>query len=258
MQTLLLFPVLPRVLKLVTFFSLFLFVSEHSSAISSTSVVAVKGQPAFVSGSWPKGVGALVNDPSRTWGLNPWFSEWPNDVNHYGFQIKSTDEMNRLIAKLVAVKSDRRRVHLSINKEPGALGFTTRVPKGNTIAAMFTIGDQTKLDQWYKNLSAKKPLENPFEKPAAKQFGVMKLKEAPVARPPTLTIFVQNEVIKLSELKIPKGVEVSIVDVPTALQQSDKTIKKDMKLDDDRAKALTEIKKFLELRAAEQDDAPKP
>ncbi|MFK7910286.1 MAG: hypothetical protein AB8F34_06745, partial [Akkermansiaceae bacterium] len=118
MQNLLNLPSLSRILLLVTFPTLILFVSEHASAISSTSVVATKGKPAFVSDSWPKGVGALVNDPSRTWGLNPWFSEWPNDVNHYGFQIKSTDEMNRLIAKFAAIKADRKCVHLSINKEP--------------------------------------------------------------------------------------------------------------------------------------------
>jgi hypothetical protein len=27
----------------------------------------------------------LVNDPLRTQGWNPWFSEWPNDMNFYAF-----------------------------------------------------------------------------------------------------------------------------------------------------------------------------
>ncbi|MFK7909771.1 MAG: hypothetical protein AB8F34_04130, partial [Akkermansiaceae bacterium] len=183
-------------------------------------------------------------------------------VNHYGFQIKSTDEMNRLIAKFAAIKADRKCVHLSINKEPDGLGFTTRVPKGNAIPALFTIGDQATLDQWYKNLNVKAP----FESPGEKSFGVMKLKEAPVATPPILTIFVQNEAVKLDELRIPKGVEVSIVDLPTALQAFDKNLKKDntrnaeeqrkaleLKLDEASAKALTDIKKFLKLRAAEQE-----
>ena len=245
------FPV-PSLFRILTviFFMLFLLVSEHVSAMGGTSVVAVKNRPVQMSDSWPEGVNELVNHPARTWGLNAWFSEWPNDVNQYGLQIKSTDEMNRLLIKLAAIKSDCKQVHLSINKEPRALGFVTQVPEGNGISATFSIGDQAQLDQWYKNVR--------------KPFGNMELKKAPVAKPPTLTIFVQNDAITLGELKIPEGVDVSIVDVPIHLQTSDKIDSKDPeldaselplrpKLDNATVKTMADIKKFLERRARVQE-----
>lgn len=88
-----------------------------------TSIVATKGGPAHVSAGWPEGVGELVNDPARTSGWNSWFTEWPNDVHQYAFEIKSTDDLNRLIAKLAAIKSELRQIRLSHQKEPSGLGW---------------------------------------------------------------------------------------------------------------------------------------
>jgi hypothetical protein len=68
-------------------------------AAGGTSIVASPGQPASVSTGWPEGVGELVNDPARTTGWNSWFTEWPNDVNQYAFEIKTMGDLNRLIQK---------------------------------------------------------------------------------------------------------------------------------------------------------------
>ena len=81
-------------------------IADHSLAAGGTSVVATKGQAAYVSPTWPEGVGELVNHPLRTSGWNSWFTEWPNDVNQYAFEIKSTDDLNRLITRLAAIKTD--------------------------------------------------------------------------------------------------------------------------------------------------------
>jgi hypothetical protein len=225
-------------------------VTDRSLADGGTSVVATKGQPAYVSPSWPEGVAELVNDLSRTSGWNSWFTEWPNDVNQYAFEIKSTDDLNRLINKLGAIKTDLRQIRLSHMKEPNGLGWVTRVPEGNGIPVIFSIGDQARIDEWYKHVR--------------RPFGVMEFTAAPVAVPPTLTIFVQNKSVKLEELKIPEGIRVSMGYVPTVFHKSNTTIEQQrekegsnrdvacdsetlkQKLDDTSLAAMKQIEAFLE------------
>ena len=86
-------------LKCLYFVILLLCVGRIAIAAGGTSAIAQKGHPVKVPPGWPEGVGKIVNDDSRTSGWNSWFSEWPNDVNHYAFDIESTEELNRLIAK---------------------------------------------------------------------------------------------------------------------------------------------------------------
>ncbi len=185
----------------VWFVVVILCASSDLFAAGGTRTIATKGQPVTVSEAWPEGVGAIVNDPTRTSGWNSWFSEWPNDVNQYAFEIASTDDLNRLLEKLAATKSEVRQVRLSHLKEPSGLGWVTSVPKDNNIAAIFSLGNQAQIDEWYKRVR--------------KPFGVMEFTAAPIAVPPTLTIFVQNKAVHLEELKIPEGVIVTSGYVPT-------------------------------------------
>ena len=173
-----------------------LAVRHDAFAMGGTSVVATPGQPASVSSDWPEGVGELVNDPSRTTGWNDWFSEWPNDVNQYAFEIESTDDLNRLIAKLAAIQGDLRQIRLSPEKEPRGLGWVTQAPEGNGIAVVFSLGDQARIDEWFKHVR--------------KPFGVMEFTAAPVAVPPTLTLFVQNDRVVLSTNSISRTVSRSL------------------------------------------------
>jgi hypothetical protein len=121
--------------------ALFSFCTAPLLAAGGTSIVASPGQKAHVSPNWPEKVREIVNDPLRTSGWNSWFTEWPNDVNHYGFKIASMDEVNRLVEKLAKVNSPLRQIHLAPTKEPEGLGWVTSLPKGNGIAVIFSIGD---------------------------------------------------------------------------------------------------------------------
>jgi hypothetical protein len=226
-------------------------------AAAGTSMVATKGQPAYVSPNWAEGVGELVNDGSRTSGWNSWFTEWPNDVNQYAFEIKSTDDLNRLIAKLAAIKTDLRQIRLSYLKEPDGLGWVTQVPERNGIPVIFSIGDQVRIDQWYRRVR--------------KPFGVMEFTAAPVAVPPTLTIFAGNEAVKLKELQIPEGIDVSMGYVPTVFHKSNTKLEQKKEneranqdrqlkletlkqgLDDASRAAIKEIEAFLESRKGKTD-----
>jgi len=214
-------------------------------AAAGTSVIASKGRNAHVSKSWPAGAGELVNDPARTVGWNSWFTEWPNDVNQYAFEITSTDDLNRLIGKLAATKSENCQIHLSHLKEPRGLGWATKVPEGNNIAVIFSIGDQEQIDRWYEQVR--------------KPFGKMEFTEAPVAVPPTLTIFVQNTIVKLDDLKIPPNIAVSRGYVPTVFHRSNVKRKLEVnsetaaqitteKLDSDSQAAVDQIAAFLKRR----------
>jgi hypothetical protein len=189
-------------------------------AAGGTTSVATKGNPAAVSADWPAGVGEIVNDPARTSGWNSWFTEWPNDVNQYGFEIATNDDLIRLIHKLASVKSEVRQIRLSHLKEPQTLGWVTSLPKGNNIAVIFSIGDQSRIDEWYKHVR--------------KPFGTMEFLAAPVAVPPTLTIFVQNDAINLETLQIPKGITVSSGNAPTLFHRSNTAAEK--KREDESAK----------------------
>src|SRR5512136_1443436 len=104
---------------------LLVLTSRSAPAMSSTDQVAWRGKPVAAQPDWPEGVLDLVNDPLRTDGWKPWFSEWPNDVDFYAFQVSGTNDVNRLIAKLAAIRSTEARVLLYPDKEPRALGFTT-------------------------------------------------------------------------------------------------------------------------------------
>ena len=127
-------------------------------------------------------------------------------MNQYGYAIKSTADVNRLLKKLAAVKFPMKHVHLSHLKEPRGLGWVTQLPEGNQNAVIFSLGDQSRINEWYGRVR--------------KPFGVMEFLAAPVAVPPTLTIFVQHEAIDLQHLQIPDGLDVSAGYVPMVFHRA--------------------------------------
>lgn len=173
---------------------------QQASGISSTSQVAWSGKPVVAVASWPDGVLALVNDSRRMEGWNPWFSEWPNDVNWYEFKIHSTDDVNQLIGKLAAIKATNVLVRLNPGKQAAALAFSTVLPEKKRIAAMFSVGEQQRINEWYQRL--------PESEPGVRKFGVARYKEVPVASPPTLTLYAGHEAIDLEKLVVPASVQV--------------------------------------------------
>ncbi len=175
-------------LKFISFAVLIaLIATSQAIAAGGTRDVAWKGRRVDVSPSWPQGVAEVLNDPTRTDGWNPWFTGYPNDVNHYAFEVETMDDLNRIITKLAACRCKVREIKLSHEQEPTSLGFVSGLPKGNKYVCLFSIGDQAWIDRFY---SAAGP---PF----------------PIALPPTLTIYVQNEIVDLDELEIPMSINVS-------------------------------------------------
>jgi hypothetical protein len=177
--------------------------SMSALAMSGTTQVAWRGKPVAVQPGWPAGVLKLVNDPLRTDGWNPWFSEWPNDVNYYAYEVGGTNDVNELIAKLAAIKTAKPQVLLRPGKEARALAFTTVLKEGNGTAVVFSIGSQERINQWYERLEEVEP--------GVRKFGVARYREVPQAHPPTLTLYAGHPAIDLKSLRIPPSVEVSAV-----------------------------------------------
>ena len=174
-------------------------------AISGTDQIATPGKPIVAEKHWPAGVLDLVNDPLRANGWHAWFSEWPNDVNYYELKGQKTEDVNHLIQKLAAIKGSEVQILLNPAKEAGQLAFTTSVEKGSSIPAVFSIGNQEQINQWFEHLEK--------DSSGIRVFGVYRLEKPPVALPPTLTLYVGHPAVDLGKLKIPDGVQV-IADVP--------------------------------------------
>ena len=170
-------------------------------AISGTDQVAWPGKPVAAEKHWPKGVLELLNDPLRANGWNAWFSEWPNDVNYYELTGRNVDDINHFIEKLAAIKAPKVQILLNPTKEAGALAFTTSVKKGSSVPAIFSIGDQERINHWFEHLDKK-------NSSGVREFGVYRLEKPPEALPPTLTLYVGHPAVDLEKLKIPDGVQV--------------------------------------------------
>lgn len=185
--------------------TILLALSPCVSAFSSDSVVALEGRPIpeeMARGyGWPEGVLALLNTPFRTAGWNPWFSELRNDVNIYAMKPRDPAELEQVIKGFAAIRSEGLQIRLERGPEPVAIGYTTKLPKGNGIAAMFSIGCQETTNQWYRNL--------PEVEPGVREFGSQRYVECPKASPPILTLYVGNDAVDLTKLDIPASIAVT-------------------------------------------------
>jgi hypothetical protein len=191
--------------------------------------VASPGQPVAPQPGWPEGAIELVNDEARTVGWNFFFSELPNGLDHYALAAKSTDDLNRLIEKLAAIKAKGASVQLAPGREYPTGGFSF-LKLGNGIPAVLALGNQERLNQWYSRLEEIEP--------GVRKFGVHQYTEPPTALPPTLTIYVEHPVVDLSKLVIPEGITTRKVE-PAPQQRTPES-----------DAALKAIDDFLETRQA--------
>jgi hypothetical protein len=193
-----------KLLLIALFMTSFLCVSAFG--VSGTLTVASKGIPIGDKTAsmydWPTGVLDLVNDSRRTGGWNPWFSEMPNDVNHYGFELETEADAASIMEKFNEIVSNAVEVVLKPEKEARSFGFTTRLREGNNTAAVFSIGWQKRVREWYARL--------PDAEPGIREFGVHRYTECPTASPPTMTLYVGHSAINLDTLKIPARVKVRV------------------------------------------------
>jgi hypothetical protein len=184
-------------------------------AIAGFSAVATEGKRVGENPQWPAKMMDVVNDPARTVGWNFWFSKCPNDVNHYAFVAKSTDDLNRVLKKLAAVDAKGTTIILTLGKE-FPVGNFSFLKKGNNAAAVLAFGNQATINQWYVHL------KEPEGEPGVKKFGVHRYTEPPKAMSPTLTIYVENPAVEVEKLVIPAALMVA-----TAITKEEREARKD-------------------------------
>lgn len=166
-------------------------------AWASTDQVAWPGKAVEQREGWHAGALSVINDPTRTTGWNPWFSELPNDVNHYGFEPRTTGEVQRLIEKVAAITG--AVVRLSPGHEAVWSGWGGKSQWSRKTAVVFSLGNQKVLDDWFQRL----PHTN-----GVRKFGVHQYAKVPSAMPPTLVIYVGHPAIDLDQLKLSEKVNV--------------------------------------------------
>lgn len=158
---------------------------------------------------------ALVNLPSRSECWEPFFSECPNDVLHFGFRFKGTQEVNQLLERVNFKGKDR--VTLLLSPEPS---YHWDQEDQTPYDAHFVLGSQKILDEWWKELPDGR-------------FGVHVYPKPPAAVAPTLALFVGSGHVNLAQLRVPKG---SVV--------LDATSEED-RMDSRLSTSITEIRRFL-------------
>lgn len=150
---------------------------------------------------WPEGTLDLANDSLRANGWHPWFSEWPNDVLYFEMNVRDGRDVQHLIDQMKKVKSLKRQIVLIPEREAGSLAFTKRLKEGNGIGAVFQVGSQPRIDQWYEHLTEIRP--------GVRIFGVQEYQKVPEAQPPTLVLYVQHPAVDLDKLQIPATIQVN-------------------------------------------------
>lgn len=177
-----------------------LLVQPRVFAGSFTLQVAREKKPCAARDDWPEGVAELVNDPVRANGWKPCFTELPNDIDHYEMKVRGIDDVQRIIRKLATTKAEVVQIRLDPQKEPGRLAWSTVLPRGNEIGAVFSIGSQTTINQWFQRL--------PEVEPGVRKFGGHRYRKPLAARPPRLTLYVGNRAVDLGKLDVPLNVKV--------------------------------------------------
>ncbi|MEM6750677.1 MAG: hypothetical protein AAGA57_10540 [Planctomycetota bacterium] len=144
--------------------------------------------------AWPAGVLAVVNDPCRTLGAHPWFTECPNDLELFVLAPASAEEWQRVLTAFAQIEG-AKRVELHPGDRVRRVGYGMDIDEDMRAAAVFSLGSQPVLDEWFSRLDDGK-------------FGVHHYDAPPKAQPPTLALYVGHELLGLESLRLPPDWEV--------------------------------------------------
>lgn len=149
---------------------------------------------------WAKGTLELVNHPTRRQGWSPFFSECPNDVEHFGYRLRNMDDVNGLLDTLGRVDA-KVSVLLSLERE---YRWDREATEG--FEAHFVLGSQKRMDEWWSRLPDGK-------------FGVHTYPKPPTALAPQLTLYVGSGKIDMRRLRVPPQLPVAALINPEARTQ---------------------------------------
>lgn len=173
--------------------------------------IARPGQPIPPRAEWAVGVQEIVNHPKRTYGWLPEWSELPNDVVYFELDLKNNADVQECLAKMAAIPGGAR-LELDPRKEAPSGEIVPKIPsRASGTTAIFSIGNQARLDAWYRSLPEVPPGSG------QKKIGVFVYAVAPKTILPTLTLYVGSGAFNLDQLSLPANIEVAIARWPVAM-----------------------------------------
>src|SRR5687767_2304735 len=143
---------------------------------------------------WPKGVFDLLQDPTRKVGWNFWFSGQPNDVEHYAFAVRTTQDVQRLIDAFAKIDDRRKRLAFHPGRGPRGLGDFRFNAKGREWGAVLSVSNRDAVAR-----------ANAPDVQAGKPAVYM-------SSPTVLDIHLGTADINLAELRIPKDLTLAVAE----------------------------------------------
>jgi hypothetical protein len=187
----------------VSLCGVFLLTCSHVWGLMTIERIAEQGAPVSKempkTANWPVAVLEFVNNPLRTIGWETWWHGHPNDVKRFSFKITKPADMQHIINAFANIKSDKLSIVLASGNGPID---PFRIDGTRLSGVEFAIGDQKAIDAWCSS-----PLRDWGDR---SEDEIRKLKQLHVATPPTLVIYLDNELITLESLKIPLHVSLGV------------------------------------------------
>lgn len=188
-------------------------VPDSVKAMGGTDIIARPGKPvskevvqAF---KWPAGTWEILNDSKRTTGWRSWVNEFTGPST-YGYAVKTQAEAQSLIDRFARIQSDRLIIRLA----PGDGARVPGISKTETACVTFSIGDQKATNRAFKRIQEVKlqnrldGLSEPGDRLIEKLSFIVDTQKLPAALPPTLTLYINNELLKLDEFRIPPSIQI--------------------------------------------------
>jgi hypothetical protein len=165
-----------------------------AAAMSGTDQLVGEYDPIQERLGWPKGVLELLQDPTRKVGWNSWFSGQPNDIEHYTFAVRTTQDVQRLIDAFAKIDDRRKRLAFHPGRGPRGLGDFRFNAKGREWGAVLSVSNRDAVAR-----------ANAPDVQAGKPAVYM-------SSPTVLDIHLGTADINLAELRIPKDLTLAVAE----------------------------------------------
>jgi hypothetical protein len=185
------------------FIAVFCTVPLAVLARSVTTIVAKEGEPVGADMArhygWSDGTLGLINHRLRWIGWHYSFAMNAGDETHYAFRAKQPEQVQEIVESFAQLEASAPLLILDPRREPpsGTMGL---IRTNNNVAAVFSIGSQKIVDDWYRQL--------PKDPSGNRKSGKETYAKPPVARGPRLILYVAGPAVVLSQIKLPLRVNV--------------------------------------------------